>query len=112
MRIMLDHNVPENIRHLIQGHEVHTARYAGWDTLHNGDLLRRTANAGYDLFITADQNIQYQNYLPALGIRMITLTTNHRESIERKMNEIREAIAVSVPGQNAVVSIPDVRKES
>ena len=46
MRILLDHNVPESLRHLITDHEVHTAHYLGWDTLRNGELLRRTAAFG------------------------------------------------------------------
>ena len=37
MRILLDHNVPESLRHLITAHEVHTAHYLGWDTLRNGE---------------------------------------------------------------------------
>ena len=48
MRILLDHNIPESLRHLITDHEVHTAHYLGWDTLRNGELLRRTAESARD----------------------------------------------------------------
>ena len=111
MRILLDHNIPESLRRLITDHEVHTARYLGWDTLRNGELLRRTAESGYDLFITADQSIPYQHNLPAIGLRVIALTTNHRPSIEREIEAINVAIANCRLGEVVAVSIPDLRRQ-
>ena len=111
MRILLDHNIPESLRHLIIGHEVHTARYLGWDTLHNGELLLRTVASGYDVFVTADQSIQYQHNLPAIRLRVISLTTNHRPSIEREMEAVNTAIANCRPGEALTVSIPDLRRQ-
>ena len=110
MRILLDHNVPESLRRLITGHEVHTARYLGWDTLRNGELLRRTAASDYDIFLTSNQGIQYQHNLPAIGLRVITLTTNHRPSIERELEAVKAAIANCRPGEALTVSIPDLRR--
>ena len=112
MRILLDHNIPESLRHLITGHEVHTARYLGWDTLRNGELLLRTAASGYDVFVTADQSIQYQHNLPAIGLRVISLTTNHRPSVEREMEAVNTAIANCRQGEALTVSIPDLRRQS
>ena len=111
MRVLLDHNVPESLRHLITDHEVHTARYLGWDTLRNGELLRRTTASGYDIFVTADQNIQYQHNLPAIGLKVISLTTNHRPSIERGMEAVNVAIANCRAGEALTVSIPDLRRQ-
>ena len=109
MRILLDHNIPESLRHLIADHEVHTARYLGWDTLRNGELLRRTAASGYDIFVTADQGIQYQHNLPAIGLRVISLMTNHRPSIEREIAAVNAAIANRRPGEALTGAIPDLR---
>ena len=111
MRILLDHNVPESLRHLIADHEVHTARYLGWDTLRNGELLRRTAKSGCDIFLTSDQGIQYQHNLPAIELRVITLTTNHRPSIEREIDVVKAAVATCRPGEALTVSIPDLRRQ-
>ena len=111
MRILLDHNIPESLRHLITDHEVHTARYLGWDTLRNGELLRRTAASGYDILLTADQSIPSQHNLPAIGLRVITLTTNHRPSIEREMEAVNAAIENCRPGEALTVSIPDLRRQ-
>lgn len=111
MRILLDHNIPESLRRLINDHEVHTARYLGWDTLRNGELLRRTAASGYDIFVTADQSIQYQHNLPAIGLRVISLTTNHRPSIEREIAAVEYAIANCRLGEASLVSIPDLRRQ-
>ena len=109
MRILLDHNIPESLRHLITDHEVHTAHCLGWDTLRNGELLRRTAESDYDIFLAADQGIQYQHNLPAIGLRVISLTTNHRPSIERKRDAVNAAIVACRPGEALTVSIPDLR---
>ncbi len=112
MRILLDHNVPESLRHLITDHEVHTARYLGWDTLRNGELLRRTAVSGYDIFVTGDQGIQYQHNLPTIGLRVISLTTNHRPSIERDIAAVKASIANCRPGEVLPVSTPDLRRQA
>ena len=111
MRILLDHNIPESLRHLITSHEVHTVRYLGWDTLRNGELLRRTAESGYDIFLTADQSFQHQHNLPAIGLRVIALTTNHRPSIEREIEALNAAISNCRPGEALTVSIPDLRRQ-
>ena len=111
MRILLDHNIPGSLRRLITDHEVHTARYLVWDTLRNGELLRRTAMSGYDIFVTADQSIQYQHNLPAIGLGVIVLTTNHRPSIEREIAAVKAAIANCRPGEALTVSIPDLRRQ-
>jgi hypothetical protein len=58
MKILLDESVPQNLRLLIGGgHKIATAWYQGWSGLKNGVLLDAAEQAGFDLFITADQEL-------------------------------------------------------
>ncbi len=64
MRIILDESVPQKLRLLIEGgHTVVTTWFQGWSGLKNGALLTAAEEAGFDLFITADQEITYQQDL-------------------------------------------------
>jgi len=59
MKFLLDHMLPHNLRDAFPGHEVATARYHGWDSLTNGELLT-AAEHEFDALITIDKNIQNQ----------------------------------------------------
>ncbi|MYC36179.1 MAG: hypothetical protein F4X66_04615 [Chloroflexi bacterium] len=73
MRILLDHDVPQPLRHRLQDHEVHTAAYRGWDGLRNGHLLEAAAGAGYDLLITCEQRMRHQQNLSQYDITVVTV---------------------------------------
>jgi hypothetical protein len=64
MRILLDESLPRELKHELPGYDVQTVQDAGWAGLNNGELLRRAAER-FDLFLTADQNLQYQRNLSA-----------------------------------------------
>jgi hypothetical protein len=80
MRILLDQNVPLGVRGIIRaGHperHVTTAYHRGWSNLSNGDLLSAAETDGFDLFVTCDQNIAYQQNLVGRRIRVVVLWTN------------------------------------
>ncbi len=65
MRILFDQGTPLPLRDSLTGHAVATAYELGWSTLGNGELLDAAERAGYDLFITTDQNLRYQQNLSA-----------------------------------------------
>jgi hypothetical protein len=60
MRILLDHNTPAPLRYALLGHQVETAYERGWAELLNGHLLSEAESAGFELLITTDQGIRYQ----------------------------------------------------
>lgn len=61
MRILFDKNVPVGARTFLAGHEVHTVVEMGWpDQLENGKLLEVAEQSGFDVMVTSDQNIRYQ----------------------------------------------------
>ena len=67
MRILFDKGTPRQLRRRLFGHETETAQERGWDTLANGDLLDRAEEAGFEVLITTDQGIRYQQNIPHLA---------------------------------------------
>jgi len=67
MRILLDESLPKDLAPLISGHEVTTVRAAGWSSIKNGRLLALAATR-YDVFVTADRNLEYQQNIATLPI--------------------------------------------
>ena len=63
MRILFDHNVPDPLRRSLSKHHVQTAEHLGWQRLKNGLLLKAAEEADFDLMVTTDQNIKYQQNL-------------------------------------------------
>lgn len=63
MRILFDNGTPNPIARSLVGHQVDFARQIGWQELSNGDLLRQAEDADYDLVVTSDKNIRYQQNL-------------------------------------------------
>jgi hypothetical protein len=63
MRVLFDQSTPVPIRSHLAGHIVRTAAQERWDTLKNGDLLSVAQTAGFDVLLTTDKNIRYQQNL-------------------------------------------------
>lgn len=72
MRLLFDESLPWRLARLLVGHEVESVQGAGWAGIKNGELLK-LASSKYDAFITADQNIQYQQNLSALPLTVFVL---------------------------------------
>jgi hypothetical protein len=106
MRILLDESVPQKLRLLITGHAVVTAWYQGWSGLQNGALLDPAEQAGFELFITADQELSYQQNLTGRKIALVVLSTNNWDFIKAAVAKITAAIDAATPGSHAEVEIP------
>ena len=72
MRVFIDECVDWRLTHDIVGHHVRTARQQGWSTIKNGELLA-LATKEFDVFITVDRNLSFQQNLPAFAIAVIVL---------------------------------------
>jgi predicted nuclease of predicted toxin-antitoxin system len=72
MRILLDESLPRRLRAAFPGHEVATVADIGWSGRQNGELLQSAA-VRFDLFVTADQNLQYQQNLSSLPLSVAVL---------------------------------------
>lgn len=72
MRILLDESLPHDLAALIVGHHVSTVRDEGWASVKNGKLLA-LASAKFDVFLTADRNLEFQQNLAKLPIAVVVL---------------------------------------
>ncbi len=73
MRILFDHGTPAPLRSCLTGHTVREAKAQGWDTFKNGDLLTAAEAAGFDVLVTTDKNLRYQQNLSDRTIAIIVL---------------------------------------
>ncbi len=99
MKILLDESVPQKLRLLISAqHAVVTTAYMGWSGLKNGALLTQAEAAGFDLFVTADQELRYQQNLTERSLAVLTLGTNNWAVIKGAAERINVAIDCTKPG--------------
>ncbi|MCU0783372.1 MAG: hypothetical protein MUF81_04845 [Verrucomicrobia bacterium] len=105
MNILLDECVPWPMHKLLAGHTCITARQCGWGGIKNGELLRR-AEGKFDIFITSDQNIRYQQNLAGRQIPIMELSTNDLRRIQAAAVLIQSAIAAIRPGEFRQLVIP------
>ena len=75
MRILIDECIDERFRNSLPGHDCQTARYAGLAGLQNGELLTAAETAKFDVFLTVDQGIEYQQNLAGRSIAIIIFRT-------------------------------------
>ena len=73
MKLLLDENLPHQLRHEIPGHDCSTVAFMGWGGVENGELLRRAAGAGFDALLTKDANVQYEQNLVNLPLAVLIL---------------------------------------
>ena len=107
MRILLDESVPQKLRLLIGvGHSVMTTWFQGWSGLTNGALLNAAEQAGFDLLITADQEIRYQQNLAGRKLSLLVLSTNNWDAIKTNVASIVVAINKTTPGDYCELKIP------
>jgi len=107
MKIILDESVPQKLRLLIEGHMVVTVAFQGWSGLNNGVLLTAAEEAGYELFVTADQEIRYQQNLADRKMALLVLSTNNWDYIKSAVAKIVAVINGVTPGSCTEVQIPE-----
>lgn len=105
MLILFDHSTPRALRRHIGRHTVHVAEQLGWHRLANGLLIARAEAAGYELLISADQTIQYQQNLAGREIAIIVLMKNDWSLIRQHVDDINAAIDGIQPGSYVEIEI-------
>ncbi len=105
MRILLDECVPWPMHTLLVGHDCTTVQKRSWGGIKNGDLLRR-AEGEFDLFVTSDQNIRYQQNLVGRRIPILELSTNDLRRIRAAAAAIQATVAAIQPGEFRHLEIP------
>jgi predicted nuclease of predicted toxin-antitoxin system len=93
MRILVDESLPRRLVDEITGHAASTVTESGWSGLENGDLLH-AAVGQFDVFLTADQNLEYQQNLGELPLAVVVLVAfnNKLETIRPLLPELLERL--------------------
>ena len=97
MQVLFDQGTPAPLRHALSAHSVSTAYEMGWSSLSNGDLLS-AAEARFELLVTTDQNLRYQQDLSGRRLAILVLPTTSWPEIQKHLAEITEAVAATQPG--------------
>lgn len=108
MLILFDHSTPAPLRHALADHVVVEAFERGWDRLSNGALLDAAESAGFELFITADKNLRYQQNLTRRRIAIIVLRNAQWPVLRRYVDRVLAAVRTATPGTYAELDIPRV----
>jgi hypothetical protein len=83
VRVLLDEQLPRHLARELRGHDVSTVQQKGWAGLKNGELLRRAGDAGFEVFVTADRNLEFQQNLSQtlLGVVFLIAPSNALEDL-------------------------------
>jgi hypothetical protein len=106
MRILLDENIPEGLRTQLPGHEVKSVHEMGWDGIVNGTLLALADEAAFEVLITGDLNIRYQNNLSPRRIAIVAISTTHWPTVRANLSALRNAVVNVPPGTYRSVRLP------
>lgn len=106
MKILFDQGTPVPLRRMLPGHTVQTAYEMGWQELENGELLAAAENEVFDVLITTDQNLRYQQNLQGRSIGVIVLLSTSWPRIRKQSEAIRTKVAEIVPGSYSEIPIP------
>jgi hypothetical protein len=106
MRVLLDECVPRPLKRELSEHTVNTVSEMGWSGIENGELLALIRGAGFEAFVTVDQNLAYQQNLRGLGVGVVVLAarTNRLEDLQPLVPSLRETLQRLQPGELTRIS--------
>jgi len=99
VRVFFDECVPRPLRNLLPLHEIKTAQEMGWGRLKNGELIQRAEESGFEVFVTSDQNLSYQQNLTGRQIALLVLSTNYWPTLRDQKAKIQVVLAALQPSQ-------------
>ena len=88
VKILFDQGTPAPLRHHLAPHTVSTAAERGWSELENGDLLQVAENEGFDLLVTTDQNLRYQQNLEERVIGIVVILEPSWPRLKQRLDEV------------------------
>ena len=99
MKILFDANTPAPLAGFLLSHEVKRSDQLGWQGLENGDLLEAAEQGGFDLLLTCDQNVPYQQNFTNRKLALLILSSNHWPTLRPIATRIASAVDFVQPGQ-------------
>ncbi len=106
MRVLFDQGTPVPLRKYLTAHEVITAFDLGWGRLGNGELLNHAESAGFEILVTTDRNLKYQQNLTGRKISIVVITTTSWPRIQKVVAAVAEAVDAAAVGGYVEVSVP------
>jgi hypothetical protein len=106
MKVLFDQGTPVPLRKLLTTHQVSTAYELDWQMLTNGDLLNQAELSGFEVLVTTDQNLKYQQNLLKRVIAIVVLTSTSWPRIRKTLPEIVAAIENSKANGYIEITIP------
>jgi hypothetical protein len=106
MRILFDHGAPSGIIRSLADHEVTEAIERGWDRISNGELLTKAEAAGFELLLTTDKRIRYQQNLKGRKIAVVVLGNSAWRIVRKHLTRNIDAVNAATPGSYTEVDIP------
>jgi predicted nuclease of predicted toxin-antitoxin system len=110
VRVLLDENLPHQLRSRIAGHEVETVRHKGWNGLKNGELLRLAEADDVDVLLTGDQNLIYPQAMVGRKIAIVTLSAQDFAILQPHLHKIQAAVDQAAPGSFQTVDCGTFRR--
>ena len=111
MRILFDHGTPSGIAKALMGHDVTEAIDRGWDRVSNGELLKAAEAAGFEILLTTDKNLRYQQNLANRQIAIIVLGDSTWRLFRPHLDRVSSAVDAATPGSYAEIEIPRPPKQ-
>jgi predicted nuclease of predicted toxin-antitoxin system len=105
MRVLVDECLPRFLRRVLPGHFVQTAQDCGWAGIKNGELLL-LAEEQFDVFLTSDKNLRYQQNLAERKIAIIEFPANRRVVVKQIVPQLIEALNTTRPGSYVQLDMP------
>jgi hypothetical protein len=107
MLVLFDNGTPRTLAcYLIDHHAVTEARARGWEELDNGALLTEAEAAGFEVLLTTDKNLRYQQNLAARTIAIVVLGQGRWSTMKPHVAQIVAAVNAATPGSYTEVDIP------
>jgi len=89
LKVLFDQNVPRALGRHLAAHQVTRSAEMGWQELKNGDLLKTAEDSGFDLLLTCDRNLEYQQRMTDRKIAIVALSTNNWPLIRMRARDRR-----------------------
>jgi hypothetical protein len=97
-KVLLDENVAHDLRPFLAHHEASTVVHMGWGGVKNGKLLETAERAGFDVLITGDKTLEYEQNLSHRRIALVALSAVNWPIIEPHVGQIIDAVDNAMPG--------------
>ena len=105
MRILFDNGTPRGLARFLSTHSVEEARTRGWEELDNGELIDAAEQAGFQIMVTTDKNIRYQQNLETRKIALVVLEHSQWPMVKLAVDSIVAVVNAAEPGSYTEVPV-------